>query len=191
MSQMAATADFDPDQPVIEAIQRGDHGAFRDLLRREDRWVRGVVFAVLGDRQRVDDVSQQVWTAVWERAGELRDVQRWRPWLYRLARNAAIDAGREATRQRQLADRLTADAVVPDARVPSDDIARRERLVAVRQAIEALPPRYREVLTLRHLEGWSYRQIADVLEVPIDTVETRLVRARRKLRESLEGWVDL
>jgi len=186
---MAATADFDPDQPVIEAIQRGDHDAFRDLLRREDRWVRGVVYSVLGDRQRVDDVTQQVWTAMWERVGELRDVQRWRPWLYRLARNAAIDAGRDATRQRQLADRLTIESKAPEVGAPADALTRDEQHAAVRRAIGELPPRYREVLTLRHLEGWSYREIAELLDVPVDTVETRLVRARRKLREALEGWL--
>lgn len=186
---MAATADSDPDQPVIEAIQRGDHDAFRDLLRREDRWVRGVVYSVLGDRQRVDDVTQQVWTAVWERIGELREVERWRPWVYRLARNAAVDAGRETTRRRQLNERLVNESRPESSPAPVEDIARSEKLAAVRRAIEELPPLYREVLTLRHLEGWSYRQIADVLDVPVDTVETRLVRARRKLREVLEGWI--
>jgi len=190
MRQMAATADFDPDQSAIEAIRQGDHDAFRDLLRREDRWVRGVVYSVLGDRQRVDDVTQQVWAAVWERINELRDVQRWRSWVYRLARNAAVDAGRETTRRRQFTQRLHADTRLESPPAPTDHVDRQERIEAMRRAIEELPPLYREALTLRHLEGWSYRQIADVLDVPVDTVETRLVRARRKLREVLEGWLD-
>jgi len=182
---MAATADFDPDQPAIEAIRQGDHGAFRELLRREDRWVRGVIYSVLGDRQRIDDVTQQVWTTVWERVGELRQVERWRPWLYRLARNAAVDAGRETTRRKQLSERLADKTDRREAAVPADEIDRDEKRAAVRDAIEALPPLYREVLALRHLEGWNYRQIAELLDVPVDTVETRLVRARRKLREAL------
>ena len=186
---MAATADFDPDGATMAAIQKGDHQAFRVFLRSQDRWVRGVVFGVLGDRHRVDDVTQQVWTAVWERATELRDVRRWRPWLYRLARNAAIDAGREKTRRRQLADRLVERTERLGEAGPTDAMLTQEREALVREAIAALPPLYREPLTLRHLEGWSYREIAEVLDVPIDTVETRLVRARRQLRAALHGKV--
>ncbi|MCB9850553.1 MAG: RNA polymerase sigma factor [Phycisphaerales bacterium] len=187
---MAATTEPDPDQPVIEAIQQGDPDAFRELLRRQDGWVRGIVYSVLGDPHRVDDVTQQVWTTVWERATELRDVGKWRNWLYRLARNAAVDAGRDITRRKRFAETLNAGAVgaghAPDA---DDSLTRAEQRQAVREAIDALSPLYREVLTLRHLEGWSYRQIAEVLDVPVDTVETRLVRARRKLRDALQGML--
>jgi RNA polymerase sigma-70 factor (ECF subfamily) len=190
MSEMAATADFDADRPVLEAVQRGDHSAFREFLRRQERWVRGVVYAVLGDRDRVDDVVQQVWTTLWERCGELRDTQRWRPWLYRLARNAAIDAGRETTRRRGLSDRLAESLNgSPAGATPPGELANAERQSTVLQAIAALPAHYREPFVLRHLEDWSYREIAAVLDLPVDTVETRLVRARRMLREALGGKV--
>ena len=72
---------------------------------------------------------------------------------------------------------------------PDDEAVEEERMCEVRAAIEALPPMYREPFTLRHLEGWNYRQIAELLDVPVDTVETRLVRARRRLREALHGKV--
>jgi RNA polymerase sigma-70 factor (ECF subfamily) len=188
MTEMAATADFDADQPVIEAVQQGDHIAFRELLRRQERWVRGIVYAVLGDRDRVDDVVQQVWTTLWERCGELRDARRWRPWLYRLARNAAVDAGRETTRRRTLSDRLAESLNGSGGeQTPPGELAEGERREAVLDAIAALPVHYREPFVLRHLEDWSYREIAAVLDLPVDTVETRLVRARRLLREALGG----
>ena len=188
MTEMAATADFDADQPVIEAVQQGDHGAFRELLRRQERWVRGVVYAVLGDRDRVDDVTQQIWTTLWERCGELRDTRRWRPWLYRLARNAALDAGRETTRRRGLTERLAENLPGDHAgQTPPSALAESEAQSAVLEAIASLPVHYREPFVLRHLEDWSYREIAAVLDLPVDTVETRLVRARRMLREALGG----
>jgi RNA polymerase sigma-70 factor (ECF subfamily) len=59
----------------------------------------------------------------------------------------------------------------------------------VLEAIRALPALYREPFVLRHLQGWSYRQIAETMGLPVDTVETRLVRARRLLREALDGKV--
>ena len=185
---MVVAAEFDPEQPVIEAIQTGDRGAFEELVRRHSRWVRGVVFGVLGDHEGTEDVCQQVWKSVWEQAGSLRDVRRWRPWLYRLARNAAVDAGRQATRRRNLADHISAQAdrsALQHEAGPAEQVIADEQRAAVMSAVQALPALYREPLVLRHLEGWSYRRIAEVMDMPVDTVETRLVRARRQLREAL------
>jgi RNA polymerase sigma-70 factor, ECF subfamily len=188
MTHMAGSVPYDPELTVVAALQRGDAEAFRELLRRQDRWVRGVVFAILGDSQRVDDVTQQVWANVWQQARDLRDVRLWKPWLYRLARNAAFDAGRETSRRRAFTERLLrGKGQGPPAPPPEEHLAADERERAVLGAIQALPAMYREPFTLRHLENWTYRQIAELLELPVDTVETRLVRARRMLREALEG----
>lgn len=177
----------DPELPVIEAIRQGDPYAFRELVQRHHQWVRGVILAVLGDPERVDDVAQQAWLAAWQRIKDLRETRSWRPWLYRLARNAALDAGRDTTRRRRRTQALTEDAprTPPSAPQPEEELARRERQQAVLQAIQALPALYREPFVMRHLNGWSYRQIAEVMDMPVDSIETRLVRARRLLRESL------
>lgn len=191
--EMAVGTNFDSEQPVIEAIQQGDHYAFRELLRRHDRWVRGIVFGVLGRNDMVDDVTQQVWTSVWEKISDLRDTRRWRVWLYRLARNAAVDAGRNATKHRERTTGLPEQVVDRSNRGPGAQSSADERREAMRRAIEALPALYREPLTLKHLEGWTYREIAEVLDAPVDTIETRLVRARRMLRKALtqdDGLVD-
>lgn len=187
---MGQHATYDDEVLVIEAIQAGDRYAFSELVRRHEGWVRGVVYGVLGARDYVDDVVQQVWTYAWPRIGELRDSSRWRPWLYRLARNAAIDAGREATRRRKHFQGLS--AVTPQAvlaELPDRGAAVREEHREVLDAVQALPTLYREPFVLRHLSGWSYREIAEVMGMPVDSVETRLVRARRFLRESLKGKV--
>lgn len=183
MTEMAASLEYDSVVPVVEAVQQGDKHAFTELLHRQDRWVRGVVLGVLGNRDRVDDVSQQIWTTVWQRIGDLRDPKRWRSWLYRLARNAAVDAGRSATRRRETPSTGIDDA--SDDATPVTDAVTRERDQAVYEAIASLPPLYREPFVLKHVENWSYRRIAEVMELPVDTVETRLVRARRLLREAL------
>lgn len=187
---MVLAENSEADEPLIEAVRDGDHYAFEELVRRRDRWVRGVIFGVLGDRDRVDDIAQQVWVTVWERIAELRDLRLWRAWLYRLARNAAIDAGREATRQRQHRQTLVSDFPRPTAPTGPEGVSvEKEQHGAVLEAIRALPALYREPFVLRHLNGLSYRQIAGVLDMPVDSVETRLVRARRFLRESLKGKV--
>lgn len=181
---------FDPEEPVIEAIRDGDRHAFAELVRRQGRFVRSVLIGVLGDSDRVDDVEQQVWATCWQRIGHLRDVKRWRPWLYSLARNAAIDAGRDTTRRRRRVQPIVgeleaAGSAPPPERQLADDECNR----LVLNAIRALPLLYREPFVLRHLNGWSYQQIAETMDIPVDTVETRLTRARRLLREALQDRV--
>lgn len=177
----------DPDEPIVEAIRSGDRFAFTEFARRNDGWVRGVIFGVLGDGDRVDDVAQMVWTAVWKRIPDLRDTARWRPWVYRLARNAAVDAGRDTTRRRKH-KQFAADMPVASASAtPDAELAGEEQHREVLNAIRALPVLYREPFVLRHLQGWNYRRIAEAMDLKVDSVETRLVRARRLLREALRG----
>ena len=187
---MPFAEEFDAEEPVIEAIRGGDRYAFEEFVRRRNRWVRGVIFGVLGDRECVDDVAQQVWSAVWQRIGELRDSRSWRPWLYRLSRNSAIDAGREISRRRRSVRPLAGD-LQKHTSTPEPDAAlvRDEQNREVLAAIQALPAIYREPFVLRHINGWTYQEIGEVMGLPIDSVETRLVRARRFLRESLKDRI--
>jgi RNA polymerase sigma-70 factor (ECF subfamily) len=188
--EMAACESHDSEAPVIEAIRSGDRYAFAELVRRHNVWVRGVVFGVLGDGDVVEDAVQHVWTSVWQRIGELRDSRRWRTWLYRLAHNAAIDFGREATRRRRRRKQLEA-AWLPNLGVGSTTTALpgEEGHNEVLAAVQSLPAMYREPFVLRHLMGWTYNEIAQVMEMPVDSVETRLVRARRLLRDWLKDKV--
>lgn len=180
---------LDIELPVVEAMLAGDQGAFEEFVRRQGRWVRGIIYGVLGDEQRLEDVTQQVWTLVWQQIGTLQEPRHWRTWLYRLARNAAVDAGRQTTRRRKLNRAAFQEMRPPSVADGAQPAVQVELERALREAIQALPALYREPFVLRHLEGWSYRQIADVLQIPVDTVETRLVRARRHLREALQGKI--
>ena len=186
--------EHDQDVDLIEAIQQGDDQALTELIQRNDRWVRGVVFAAIGDANALDDVMQKVWLSVWQRSRTLDDVRRWRHWLYRTARNAAIDFGRKKQRRRKLWKALSQEMAGKDAGAqpgphPDRMAAIKEEHRQVLDAIHTMPALYREPFVLRHLEGWSYRRISEALELPVDTVGTRLVRARRLLQE-LMGYHD-
>lgn len=187
---MAQSEVFDAETPVIAAARGGDRYAFTELMRRHNGWVRGVIYGVLGDRDAVDDVAQQAWMTVWLRIGELRDAERWRSWMYRLVRNAAVDAGRESTRRRARMYPGPTDAAADRGSAPDRNMSGWEKREAILEAIRGLPALYREPFVLRHLNGWSYAKIADLMDMPVDSVETRLVRARRLLRESLTDLVS-
>ena len=183
---MPQRREHDPDRELLQGIGDGDGRALSEFVRRNERWVRGVLFATLGQMDQADDVLQQVWLTLWRRAGQLQDPKRWRGWVYRLARSAALDAARRRGRWRRLMRQLrrqpNRSAPVRDAAAQAELTERHQQVLA---AIAAMPERYRQPLVLRHLEELSYRQIAEILELPVETVETRLVRARRMLRERL------
>lgn len=183
--------EVDQDQDLLQAVAAGDAQALTEFIQRNDRWVRGVVYAAISDAGVLDDVMQKVWLSVWQRLGTLEDMRRWRHWLYRMARNAAIDFGRKKQRRRNLFRRITHEAMGgagPRAAIdPARHLAVREEHQRVLAAVQAMPAIYKEPFVLRHLEGWSYKRIAQTLDLPVDTVGTRLVRARRLLQETLSG----
>lgn len=184
---MAINADAG-DHELIAAAQRGERAALDVFVRRHQGWVRHVVYATLGSTTVLDDVVQHVWTIVWQQVGTLVDPRRWRGWLCTLARNAAIDAGQKSARDRRRRsgmDRL--DRAASPEGDPAAAAVGEEEHQRVLHAIRALPLIYREPFVLRHVQDWSYAEIAEALDLPVDTVETRLVRARRLLRAALNA----
>ena len=177
----------DPDELLFDALRQGDAYALTEVIQKHDSTVRSVVYSVLGKREELEDVVQQVWLTVWRRASSLKEPAHGKTWLYRLARNASIDAGRAMTRRRgfwrQWVDRSPDLPVEPG--LIDKPMMLAEQHQTVLEAVENLPAIYREPFVLRHLEDWSYKQISQTLDLTVNTVEVRLVRARRMLREVL------
>lgn len=186
----SVTIDADSVRRAVADAQQGDRLAADRLIRDHDAWVRSAIYAATGRADLVDDIAQQVWTRVWQRLGTLENPQRLRAWLYSVARNAAIDAAiahkRDQAQSGPLPENVpgTTHAVSPFGAAAGNEL--HETLL---RAVQALPALYREPFVLRHLEDWSYAEIGEVLDLSVDTVETRLVRARRLLREMLQGHV--
>lgn len=180
-------------QQLVAEAQQGERLAGDRLVREHAGWVRSVIYAVTGRADSVDDIAQQVWARVWERLGTLEDPRRLRAWLGAIARNTAIDASLNQRRWRDLAGRLDDKAETPGRpeKSPFGVAVGNEVQEILLRGVRALPALYREPFVLRHLEDWSYAEIGEVLSLPVETVETRLVRARRLLRELLKGQVEL
>ncbi len=189
----AVSIDAETVQTLVAEAQQGSRVAIDRLIRQHERWVRSVIYAVTGRADAVDDVVQQVWLRVWQRLATLAEPRQLRSWLYTIARHAAIDFCQAEQRQQALAERMEAGGRVPAQGHPGPLAAAvgGELQAALLQAVQALPVIYREPFVLRHLEDWSYAEIGEVLGLAPDAVETRLVRARRLLREMLQGKVEL
>jgi RNA polymerase sigma-70 factor (ECF subfamily) len=156
-------------------------------LAEHDRWLRTIVLARLGERQAVDEVMQKVALAAVAQRAPLSDLARVGAWLYRLAVRQALLYRRRHGRQRKL---IRAFAVTQaGSRIPSHSpeplnlLLRDERRTLVREAMERLPRRDREILLLKYTEDWSYRELALHLGASESAVEARLHRARQRLRQ--------
>jgi RNA polymerase sigma-70 factor (ECF subfamily) len=190
---MSATAEAEALHHLVVRAQQGDRAAADRIVRENDGWVRSVILGVTGRADQVDDIAQQVWTQVWERLNSLREPHRLRSWLYSVARFAAIDAGVARRRRQSAATALDPAADVPDprdAQNPAAVAAHGELRSVLLEAVRSLPALYREPFVLRHLEDWSYARIGECLGLPVETVETRLARARRMLREMLKDHLE-
>lgn len=151
------------------------------------RWVAAVLLAHRPPKADLEDLLQDVALAMVRRIRELRDARSLRPWLRQVALNAARDLGRK----RKVRDRVHAPMPTPeDAPIVPFDGAARDRMEAVLRIVFDLPPNLREPLLLRTVDGMSQRAVAETLGVPETTIETRLARARRALRDRLARTSD-
>jgi len=160
-------------------------------LQRNERWLRTVVRARLGEAQAVDEVMQEVALAAVAQRAPIADPAKVAPWLYRLAVRQALLYRRKQGRRRKLRERYAAAAeAVRPVEETSDPLAwllSEERRRHVRQAVARLAPRDAEILMLKYGEQWSYRQLAAHLGASESAVEARLHRARARLRAELSA----
>ena len=158
-------------------------------LARHNHWLRTVVFARLGNLEEVDEVMQEVSLAAVEQKAPLVDPSKVAPWLYQVAVRQSLMFRRKRGRQRKLTDRYAEyRQAVPLDSAPPDPLAwllADERRRLVREAMNRLPRRDREILLLKYTENWTYHQLADHLGISHSAVEARLFRARRRMRAQL------
>ena len=158
-------------------------------LAENDRWLRTVVYSRVGSPQAVDEVMQEVALAAVRQKAPISDPSKVAPWLYRLSVVQSLLYRRKMGRRRKLTDRFT-DEFRPteeDRRAvdPLDWLLAEERRALVRQAMETLPSRDAEILLLKYTENWTYKQLVEKLGISHSAVESRLHRARGKLRDRL------
>jgi len=177
-----------PEHQLAARAIRGEGRALDALWRLHRRWVAAVVLAHKPAEAEVDDLLQEVACSMVRHVGDVRDPARLRPWLRTLARNTAVSAGRKATVRRRHLRALGPDDLIrpdPTAGPTEDQVAAEQAASRALEATGLLTPEQRECLLLRAVHGMTQRRIAETLEVPVTTVETRLARARRRLRAEL------
>ena len=173
---------------LVVAACRSDKEALQKLLKANWGWLKGLVYSVLGGAQDLDDVMQEICLRVIQNIRSLREPQRFRGWLAVLARREAVRHCQSRPRKLIPFDGGPLPEYADDyADDPSEDIEKKEMCGRVLAAVQRLPEKYREVFILAHSGALTYAQMAEVLDVPITTMQIRLVRARQMIRDQVLG----
>jgi RNA polymerase sigma-70 factor (ECF subfamily) len=182
------------DASLALSAARGDRRAFARLVEENKRSVYGLCVRLLSDPEEAKDAAQEAFTRAYASLESYDLEQAFAPWVLRIARNhcldllrrrlpararVELDADEEDGPHRELADTSSEQA--------DETIQKAQTRVALERAVAALPPNYREVVHLFHVEQLSYKEIAATMGIPLGTVMTWLHRARAQLRTLLEG----
>src|ERR1700752_2342 len=166
----------DPD--VIRKCQAGSKDAFRYLVERYQSEAMGHARAILFDREDALDAVQEAFIDAYQAIGRFDISRQFYPWFYTILRNRCFKL--LAGRKKQVLQSLDEELILASVReVPPED------RVALERALQELSPEERELVTLKHLDGLSYEELAERLEIPKGTVMSRLYHARKRLREKL------
>ena len=173
---------------LVCAAQRSDKEALQRLLTRNWSWLKGLVYSIVGDADEVDDILQDICVRVIAKIDSLREPERFRPWLAVLARRQALrHRQQKARRPGPLKEELAEVQCDDKARQLFEKVEQKEQCRQILEAAKSLPEKYRQVFMLAYAGDLTYASIAEILDVPITTVQIRLVRARRMVYDKVVG----
>jgi RNA polymerase sigma-70 factor (ECF subfamily) len=188
------------DAALIERCRAGDLAAFEPLVEKYRQRVWRLAYNTLRDREEAWDVAQEAFIRAYQALPSFRGQSAFYTWLYRIVMNVATDRARSRSARGRAfgTERVPEedwDRVLPDEHAASESpdtaAARREQRGKIMQALDTLSEDHRKIIMLSDLEGLSYREIADTLEIPMGTVMSRLHNARKRLRAALGPLLGL
>lgn len=172
---------------MTDSPAKADRNPCQEWLTSHETWLRKVILARTGEPQAVDDVFQQLALAVVQNYHNLRDPERHPAWLHRMAVLHSLRHRRQMGRTRRAVDKLGQQAESPRSTSQSvlHFVLSQERNELTLAALDRLPSRDVELLMLKYDLRWSYQRIAEHLGIQVKTVDSRLVRARERLRKEV------
>jgi RNA polymerase sigma-70 factor, ECF subfamily len=182
------------DSELVRKAQQGDEVAFRKLVERHQRRAFAIAIGLVRDENDAREIVQEAFLRVYRSLERFKGGSSFFTWLYRIVTNLAIDLMRKpARREAELFDNPSvaddADAFSFVSRIdgadPLDMVRRQEIATRIHEALEDLPAYHRSVILMREIEGMSYQQMADAMQVSKGTIMSRLFHARQKLQRAL------
>jgi len=184
---MAMTVD--EDSSLIERTLLGDRSAFNELVVRYQDRLYSSMLGVTGSAEEAEDVVQDAFVRAFMKLDSFQQTSQFFTWLYRIAFNTALSRHRRRRSRVSLdhARETTGLEPVDDGAAPDESMLQGERVAMVREAMAQLTEEHRTILVLREMDENPYEMIAEILEISIGTVRSRLSRARYQLKVALES----
>ena len=187
------------DEDVMERCAMGSEAAFRALVQRYRTRIMNLVCRFINDRDRAEEISQEVFLRVFRNRERYRKSGKFSTWIFTIAVNLTKNEIRSRVRHRGT---FSLDAMdeesggqgvsFPDSKpLPDEDLNANEIGRKVAEALHKIPARYREAVVLRDVEGLSYEEVGQILRIPGGTVRSRINRARLMLKERLKPYLSL
>lgn len=189
------------DRDLVLACQKRDPAAFEELVKRHQRTVYALLYQLAPDWNDTSDLAQEVFIRVWRSVNNLRNPASFRSWLTQIVTNLFYDELRRRPRRLptismdegidngEEGDSPTRD--IPDSSaLPDEKLLNTELSLVIRDAMSKLPEQFRTAIVLRELEGLSYEEIAILTKTEMGTVKSRIARARSKLQELLQPYLQ-
>jgi RNA polymerase sigma-70 factor (ECF subfamily) len=183
----------EPDELLIEHISAGNESAFEALVQRHQVKVINLIYYFLNDRWEAEDVAQEVFLKVWRNAPKFKGKSKFSTWLYRIVINTCLNHKRSGEKESKPRDSISnpldgqnnPELAGNTQCNPHQAMEKKERETVVNQSIRLLPQNQRMALILSRFEGYSYSEIAELMNVSISSVESLLFRAKQKLAKIL------
>jgi RNA polymerase sigma-70 factor (ECF subfamily) len=170
---------------IVERVKAGDSEAFSLLVDKYQNRIFNFVKMMVQNREEAEDLTQEALIKGFNSIGKLQSASSFKSWLFRIANNTVLDSIRRKRIEIADAEESLKETYV-DSATPETRILTEKRTQAVKWALSRLKEEQRRILVLCDLEGLSYREISDALNVPFGTVQSRIFYARRKLKELLD-----
>jgi RNA polymerase sigma-70 factor (ECF subfamily) len=188
----------DEDARILRGLRAGIEDAYEALIARYQQPVYGIAYRLLGNPADASDVVQEVFLKVFRGVGSFREHSSLRTWVYRIAVNEAHNHHRWFTRHcrcevamQDSAERSAAlESAAHPGRSPFDHALESENRTLIEQALANINPVFRTAVVLRDIENLSYEEIAEILQVSMGTVKSRIMRGREALRRELTQRLD-
>ena len=183
------------DEELIARFQNGDAYAFDLLVRRYKDPLLNFIYRFLGDLVESEDIVQETFFRVYKNKHYYKEVAKFSTWIYTIAGNLAKTELRRRKRRRVFSiHRETAaekELDLPDLQSdPEKEVNTVITQKIIQKAITSLPQKFRQVIVLRDIQGFSYEEISDIIKVPLGTVKSRVNRARLKLQDDLSFLLE-
>jgi RNA polymerase sigma-70 factor (ECF subfamily) len=179
------------DAQLVEAALAGDRDAFGDLVSRYQDRLFNTLLRVVGSHEDAADAVQDAFVQAYTKLESFRGASQFYTWLYRIAMNVALSRQRRRRRRPTAsldhAKESVGEEPLAAALSPEETVLSQERVQHVQAALADLGDEHRQILVLREIDGCAYEEIAEILELPVGTVRSRIFRARVQLKEKLSA----